>query len=895
MKKVTKLLIILLTLCTVCALVVAASAANNTLINPELIFNPQTTLSVFVDGEADDTLTGNYPYGESVTISAPAVSEKNFQYWTNAEGTVISYSQNLTLKMYSNTTVKAEYGASQADSETVAAFLNVTRTDGEIIFNAIASSGNAGIRYSTTKKSLDEIKGETDVTVVAADETPNWTLVVTPESEDTTYYALAYTTVGTETTYSDVKAVKLSELQNGISMVTNLGDLDLSALNAEFCVVSFDPNGGEGVMAPQGAVKGEETVLNANTFTREGYTFNGWSTNQNGGGTTYTDGQTVTLTANTTLYAQWKSNSSGNGGYAPSGGGNGGYTPSSDSDNSSGTPSTSGTPTSETHTSETATAADGASVTTELNTSSTTTKNSDGSVTVTDKATETVKAENKDGSTLEVKTDKTNAVTTDSKKNADGSVTDTTKISNTETVTQTATDQSGSKTITETKTEQDHNTAVTTKDNADGSKTEKTETTETVKVVEQVKTESGKVLSETFTETTTETKTDMTTAADGTATGTSTSTTTVKDDKGKVLSTAVTEAEIKATTDANGMVTTETAATTTTTDAAGNETVEKTVTTENKTPDGSTGTVVKDESGNILSQETTISQKEAEAARDEGRPAQSPLVVTPVPEAVEDSARSVQVNMPAVLYDKDGDGIVTVAEMPKVEIQVTYSGPGVVAKEKDASGNLTRITECYEGSVIVPVTGTGEIVIVDNTKTFNDVAGSDWYSEYVTFVTAREIFNGTGSGNFAPNETMNRAMLAQVLYNFARGAKAGDGTAFADVSASDWFNAAVGWAYEHGVVTGYGGTFGAQNNITRQDMATILYRYAKQAGYDVSKTASLDRFSDAGSVADYAVDAMRWAVGMGLIEGSNGKLNPTGNATRAQVAAIMTRFVRKAK
>ena len=569
---------------------------------------------------------------------------------------------------------------------------------------------------------------------------------------------------------------------------------------------------------------------------------------------------------------------------------------SSDSSDRDTTPSTPSTPstTTETKTSETATAADGAAVTTELDASTTTKTNSDGSVTVTDKATETVKTENADGSAVETKTEKTNAETTGSKKNADGSVTDTTKVQNTETVKETATDANGSQTVTETKTEQEQNTAVTTKDNADGSKSEKTETTETVKVTEKVTDGSGKV-TETVTTTKTETVTDITAAQDGTATGTSTTTTTVTDDKGNVLSTTVTEAEIKASTDANGMVTTKTAATTTTTDAQGNETVEKTVTTENKAPDGSTGTVVKDESGSIVSQSTTISQKEAEAARDEGRPAQSPLTVTPVPEAVENSARSVQVNMPAVLYDKDGDGIVTVAEMPKVEIQVTYSGPGVVAKEKDANGNLTRIAECYEGSVIVPVTGTGEIVIVDNTKTFADVAGSDWYSEYVTFVTAREIFNGTGGGQFSPDATMTRAMLAQVLYNFARGAKAGDGTAFADVSAGDWFNAAIGWAYENGVVTGYGGTFGAQNNITRQDMATILYRYAKQAGYDVSKTASLDKFSDAGDVADYAAEAMRWAVGMGLIEGSDGKLNPTGNATRAQVAAIMTRFVRNAK
>ncbi|MBE6070206.1 MAG: S-layer homology domain-containing protein, partial [Clostridium lundense] len=208
---------------------------------------------------------------------------------------------------------------------------------------------------------------------------------------------------------------------------------------------------------------------------------------------------------------------------------------------------------------------------------------------------------------------------------------------------------------------------------------------------------------------------------------------------------------------------------------------------------------------------------------------------------------------------------------------------------------LTRITECYEGSVIVPVTGTGEIVIVDNTKTFNDVAKNDWYNEYVTFVTAREIFNGTGDGNFNPNGTMNRAMLAQVLYNFARGAKEGDGTVFSDVKTGDWFNAAIGWAYENKVVNGYGDRFGASDNISRQDMATILYRYAKAAGYDVSKTASLDKFSDAGSVADYASDAMRWAVGMGLIDGIDGKLAPTGNATRAQVATIMTRFVRNAK
>ena len=919
MKKIIKHFLFLTALVALFALLSVAAFADEPApsIDMGLVFSSETQLTVYVDGEWSPALSDTYGFGDKATITAPEKSgSKTFSHWT-ADGSIISYSRELNLTMNAHTTLYAVYANAAPTAKPVAGFTSITRTnDGESIsFQAIASGDEAGIVYSTTATGNKlTIDGEavTNVAAVKYSNLPSlsseyipasildknncWMLTITPDSADMVYHARAYVTVDGTTTYGDVKDVKLSELQSGIWMVANLegfnseSSLDNALDGLTIYTVTFDPNGGVGATITQAFVSGQSVTLRANTFTRSGYTFVGWSTTPSGSAT-YTDGQSVTLTADTTLYAQWKSNGGGNpGGYIPSGGGNGGNTPSGDGN----TPSTPSSPTSETHTSETATAADGAAVTTQLDTSTTTTKNSDGSVTVTDKVTETVKTENMDGTTVEVKTEKTNAETTDSKKNADGSVTDTTKVNNTETITQTATDANGSQTVTETKTEQEQNTAVTTKDNADGSKSEKTETTETVKVTEKVTDGSGKV-TETVTTTKTKTVTDLTAAQDGTATGTSTTTTTVTDDKGKVLSTTVTEAEIKATTDAEGVVTTETTATVTKTDADGNVTTEQTVTTEAKAPDGSTGTIVKNESGKVLSQETTISQQEAEAARDEGRPAQSPLVVTPVPEAVEDSARAVQVNMPAVLYDKNGDGIVTVAEMPKVEIQVTYSGPGVVAKEKDASGNLTRITECYEGSVIVPITGTGEIVIVDNTKTFNDVAGSDWYSEYVTFVTAREIFNGKGNGNFAPNETMNRAMLAQVLYNFARGAKAGDGTVFSDVKAGDWFNAAIGWAYESGIVNGYGGSFGAQNNITRQDMATILYRYAKAAGYDVSKTASLDKFSDAGDVADYALDAMRWAVGMGLIEGSDGKLNPTGNATRAQVAAIMTRFVRNAK
>ena len=313
MKKTHKILTVLLTLCMVCVLSSAsafAAAPSPAILNPELVFSPQTTLSVFVDGEASDVLTDNYPYGESVSVTAPDITGKTFRYWTNAEGSIISYDSNLTLNMYTNTAVNAVYGDSAETSAPIAAFVNVTRTDGEIIFNAIGS----GIRYSTTKSTLEDLQGTDGVTVETATGSSNWTFTVTPEDENTVYYAVVYKTGG-ETTYSEVKAVKLSELESGISMVISLGDISLPDIGAGLCSVTFDPNGGNGVMAPQGMVKGRATALSANSFTHESSAFSGWSTSPSGGGTRYTNGQTVTLNGNITLYAQWGT------GIAPTGGG----------------------------------------------------------------------------------------------------------------------------------------------------------------------------------------------------------------------------------------------------------------------------------------------------------------------------------------------------------------------------------------------------------------------------------------------------------------------------------------------------------------------------------------------------------------------------------------------
>ena len=312
MKNMKKFAAVILALLTLCAVLTAPAAAEEIAIDPQLILNPKTTLTVFADGVASDALSDSYPYGQQVSLTAPAVAGKTFLYWANGEGTAVSYSETLTLNMYADTTLNAVYGEAAAAGKTTAAFLNITRTDGEIVFNAIASASGditeAGIRYSTTQKTVDQLKGAENVTAAAADDpSANWTLVLTPQSEDTVYYAVAYATAGGQTVYSEVQEVRLSALESGMSMVLEKGNLNLGAINAQFCQITFEANGGEGAMAPQGVVMGESTVLNANAFTRQGYTFAGWATTDKGN-VVYRDGDSAILSGDVTLYAQWKSN-----------------------------------------------------------------------------------------------------------------------------------------------------------------------------------------------------------------------------------------------------------------------------------------------------------------------------------------------------------------------------------------------------------------------------------------------------------------------------------------------------------------------------------------------------------------------------------------------------------
>lgn len=176
---------------------------------------------------------------------------------------------------------------------------------------------------------------------------------------------------------------------------------------------------------------------------------------------------------------------------------------------------------------------------------------------------------------------------------------------------------------------------------------------------------------------------------------------------------------------------------------------------------------------------------------------------------------------------------------------------------------------------------------------FSDVPEGKWYSENVAYVYEKGLMNGVNNGMFDPNGTLTRGMLVTVLYRM-EGEPITPDTSFTDVAANKYYYGAVAWAENKGIVNGKTETtFEPNTAITRQEVATILKRYTETFGYaDTSKTADLNSygFTDIGTISKFAVDAMAWAVEVSLLNGSNGKLDPKGNATRAQIAAILNRF-----
>ena len=175
---------------------------------------------------------------------------------------------------------------------------------------------------------------------------------------------------------------------------------------------------------------------------------------------------------------------------------------------------------------------------------------------------------------------------------------------------------------------------------------------------------------------------------------------------------------------------------------------------------------------------------------------------------------------------------------------------------------------------------------------FKDIPSGAWYSDAVSFVVSHGLFNGTGEDTFSPSSDMTRAMLVTVLWRLAGSPEVSAASKFTDVQPGAWYSGAVSWANERGIVTGYDEkTFGTNDSVTRQQMATILYRYAQSRGIAGTKTGDLAGFTDRGEVASWASDAMAWGNGTGLITGrTESNLVPNGTANRAEVATIFMRF-----
>lgn len=207
------------------------------------------------------------------------------------------------------------------------------------------------------------------------------------------------------------------------------------------------------------------------------------------------------------------------------------------------------------------------------------------------------------------------------------------------------------------------------------------------------------------------------------------------------------------------------------------------------------------------------------------------------------------------------------------------------------SGQYDAVT----GSVVFSTTHFSQYAVGHQYVRFSDVANSEWYSESVSYLSSRSVISGTGNGEFSPAATITRAEFVTMLARLSGDdLNCGTASSFSDVSAGDWFVQAVQWANHFSISAGSDGKFNPNEEITREQVAVMLYRYAKYKGYDVSinEDTNLLSYKDSLSISDYAYSALQWACGVRIIQGDNvGNLSPNGCATRAQAAVILQRFL----
>ena len=201
---------------------------------------------------------------------------------------------------------------------------------------------------------------------------------------------------------------------------------------------------------------------------------------------------------------------------------------------------------------------------------------------------------------------------------------------------------------------------------------------------------------------------------------------------------------------------------------------------------------------------------------------------------------------------------------------------------------LTKDMTVYAGWRVDENPGTG-------VNPFTDISEKDWFYGDVMFVYENGLMLGTSKTLFSPHGTAMRGMMATILWRMEGSPVPKGKNSFTDVEAGKWYADAITWTAENGIFAGYSkDKFGPDDPITREQLAAIFYRYADYKGYDLTVKGDLDKFKDADKITDYAKTAMQWAVGSGLVKGKSGNLlDPQGTATRAEIAAMLHRFIEK--
>lgn len=250
-----------------------------------------------------------------------------------------------------------------------------------------------------------------------------------------------------------------------------------------------------------------------------------------------------------------------------------------------------------------------------------------------------------------------------------------------------------------------------------------------------------------------------------------------------------------------------------------------------------------------------------------------------------DNSLTLALTVNGKVMEKIDGGLTVVAP-----VENTTPGTVAVLIHEDGTREVVCKSIAYSSRIMIHLDGSAKLEIVDNSKNFVDISAASWASKAVSFVSARELFNGTGESQFSPELPVSRGMLATAIFNLEGRPDQSLVNVFADVNPDEWYAVGIAWAASRSIISGYGNNqFGPNDSITREQLAVMLWRYAGSP--TINQNLKLN-FSDADQSSSYAMSALNWAVENGIMKGKgNGILDPQGTANRAEAAQMLMNYL----